>query len=243
MSATIAKVSARLPKSLKYRLSWLRPLYARLLARGNSVVRVHTRNGDFNWHLDELTCEGYITGSYESYMQDAINQHLSSGTVFYDVGAHAGFHALFCALKARESIAFEPLPSNYESIQRQLKANPGLNIRALTFALSDHDGEALLHPNASNSQAFISEQGTIPIELRSIDSLVAEGLPAPTLLKIDVEGHEGDVLRGGLKTFAEHRPVILIDINDHLTVPTAVELLGPLGYEVTGSFPIICSPI
>ena len=90
--------------------------------------------------------------------------------------------------------------------------------------------------------AYISGDGQIPIELRTIDSLVAQGMPAPDLIKIDVEGHELRVLLGGAESIQSHRPIILCDRNDDSTSKEVAELLAAFGYLVSGEFPIVCIP-
>lgn len=242
LSSALARVSAYLPSSLKYRLSRLRPLYANLISRGQSIVNVSTRHGDLRWQLDQLTCEGHLTGQYEPYMQEAISEYLRPEMTVYDVGSHAGFHALFCALKAQRTFAFEPHPANRASIQRQMILNPGLNIELVPYGLSDADGPSALSEPLNSSMAFVSTDGEIPIELRTMDSMVAGELPPPDLIKIDVEGHELNVLRGGTETIRAHRPIILCDRNDETTSKAIADLLVPLNYRVTGEFPIICLP-
>jgi len=242
LSSALAKVSSHLPSGLKYRLSKLRPLYARILSSGRSVVAVSTQVGDIRWRIDELTCEGHLTGKYEPYMQEALSRLLRPEMTVYDVGAHAGFHALFCALTARQTIAFEPHPGNRTSIERQLSLNPRLNVRLMPYALSDSNGPGALTEPSNSSMAFVSSDGEIPVELRTLDSLVAQGLPAPDLIKMDVEGHELSVLRGGADTIRNHNPIILCDRNDENTSKQLWAMLAEFNYRVTGEFPVTCLP-
>ena len=241
-SSSLARVSSHLPSALKYRLSRLRPLYARILSSGHSVVSVNTPHGDIRWRLDELTCEGHLKGQYEPYMQDALIRLLRPEMTVYDVGAHAGFHTLFCALRARQTIAFEPHPGNRASIERQLGLNPQLNVRLVPYALSDSNGPSALAEPSNSSMAFVSSAGEIPIELRTLDSLVAQGIPPPDLIKIDVEGHELSVLRGGAETIRAYRPIILCDRNDESTSKEVADMLAEFSYQVSGEFPVICLP-
>jgi FkbM family methyltransferase len=49
--------------------------------------------------------------------------------------------------------------------------------------------------------------------ITSIDHFVAEHAVVPELIKIDVDGYEGKVLQGGMRTFAEHRPAIMLELH------------------------------
>ena len=241
-TSALATISARLPSTLKLRLRRLRPYYGRILSSGETVMSVDTRHGNLKWRLDELTCGGHLTGKYEPYMQEAIHEFLRPQMVVYDVGAHAGFHTLFCALKAHQTVSFEPHPSNRASIERQINLNSALNIRLLPYALSDKNGPGVLAEPSNSSMAYVSSDGSIPIELRTIDSLVAEGVPPPDLIKVDVEGHELNVLRGCAKTIERYRPIILCDPNDESTAQSISNMLTAFNYEVTGMLPIVCLP-
>jgi hypothetical protein len=81
----------------------------------------------------------------------------------------------------------------------------------------------------------------VSVRCCSIDDLVAAGRPAPTVLKIDVEGAEFDVLRGAAHTIRTHRPHILLATHDvHLpgVEKQCTEFLKDAGYtlEHTGAF-------
>ena len=123
-----------------------------------------------------------------------------------------------------------------------MNLNPDLNIRLLPYALSDTNGPGALAEPANSSMAYVSSEGEIPIELRTIDSLVAEGIAPPDLMKMDVEGHELSVLRGAVETIRAHHPIILCDRNDENTSKDVAELLAEFDYRVSGEFPIVCVP-
>jgi FkbM family methyltransferase len=239
----LAKLSASLPSSVKYKLSKYKPFYTYVMGLRQSVVTVQTSAGVLNWKIDQLTSQEFVLGTYEPYMQKAFIENINEGFVVYDVGAHAGFHSLFCGLLVGPSgcvIAFEPNPENRSSVERQKTINSSLPLTILPFALSDQCATLKLDTSPGSSQGRVAENGDVTVEALTIDSLVSQGqIPPPQLIKIDVEGHEEQVIRGSLKTLLKYKSIILCDYNDDSTFLAVNELLSPLGYCVLEGPPVI----
>jgi FkbM family methyltransferase len=247
LSRALARLTAAAPSRLKYALAGLKPLHARLLRLGGDTATVRLGSGTVRWRLDELTSQQHLLGTYEPYMQRALERWARPGAVVYDIGAHAGFASLYAALlvgPGGKVVAFEPYPTTFRSLERQLAANPGLPITALPIAASDVSATlAMRRPNGSSSQSFISAHGEVQVQARPIDELVAAGaIPPPAVIKLDVEGHEAAALRGALATIAAHRPVILCDYNDDATEALVRGTLAGLGYRVRPGPPVTALP-
>jgi len=100
-----------------------------------------------------------------------------------------------------------------------------------------------LDTSHGSSQGCVSDEGEFSVEARTIDFLIEnERLPEPDVIKIDVEGHEEQVLLGGLATIDKCRPVILCDRNDDTTFSRLSTLLSSHGYEVADGWPITGLP-
>jgi protein O-GlcNAc transferase len=67
------------------------------------------------------------------------------------------------------------------------------------------------------------------------DSLAALGL-VPTVVKVDVEGMEVDVLRGAEQTLRRHRPALYVEAAEAEALEAVRDVLGPLGYGVAARF-------
>lgn len=133
---------------------------------GQPVIEVQTRAGALHWKIDELTSQTFLLGTYEPYMQEAFLRFVRPGAVVYDIGAHAGFHTLFCGLLVGPSgrvIAFEPNPENRVSIEGQIRVNPGLPVSVLPYALSNRCGTVGLDTSISSSQCHVTEVGGIRV--------------------------------------------------------------------------------
>lgn len=246
-SQLLARIAAATPYSVKYRFRRLKPLYTGLMRIGQRVVVVETSAGRLRWRIDPLTSQTHLLGSYDVDTQEVFRRFLKNGSVVYDIGAHVGFFSLYCGLLVAPDgcvIAFEPDPAARASLQSQVAENASLKIEVLPYAVSDHSGTLLLDTSCGSSQAFVSENGSVRVVAETIDSLVQQQrIPPPTLLKIDVEGHEHEVLKGALETIRRWRPVVLCDYNEGDTLGTVRQLLSPLGYEISaGRAPIVGVP-
>jgi FkbM family methyltransferase len=242
----LATIAAAIPSRLKYRMTILRRIYLSVMSLGNPVIDIKTPAGTFRWKIDHLTSQRFVTAAYEPYMQEAFLNYVRRGSTVYDIGAHAGFHTLFCGLLVGSGgsvFAFEPSPENFESIGRQISVNPGLPIIALPYALSDRRAVLGLDTSRGSSQSRVVEKGGVEIKTETIDALVERGdIQPPHVIKVDVEGHEEPVVKGSLNTLRTYGPVVLVDYNDDSTLRRMEELLIPLGFDVLAGPPIVALP-
>jgi FkbM family methyltransferase len=184
---------------------------------------------------------GFLLGVHDLDVQHAIHQLVKPGMVTYDIGANVGFTALLAAKQVGPSGSvncFEPLASNAERIHTNAALNDFRTISVRQIALGETDGEAEFQTSESPTWGRLSEAGATPlaagtlkVPVRSLDSLVAnDGLPLPQFIKMDVEGAEASVLRGGRELLAKARPVMVIEL--HHTYAGVVAALEGLNYTV-----------
>jgi FkbM family methyltransferase len=177
-------------------------------------------------------------------MQAAFRKYLLPGNTVFDIGAHAGFHSVFCGLLVGTTgrvLAFEPNPISRVSLEGQIRLNRTLRVEVVPYALSDTVGLANFDAT-QGSQSRIIRTGESKVEMRTLDSLVSIVLPIPDLIKIDVEGEEEKVLRGALKTISKFRPIVLCDYNDDKTLSSMSRILLPLDYQILPGPPVIGIP-
>lgn len=131
-----------------------------------------------------------------------------------DIGANIGNHALFFSERFRALHAFEPHPATFHLLA--FNARLVGNVTAHHFGLGSEPGVLRLNEDADNMGASsiryapAAGAGAVDIEVRRLDDL---GLPLDGLcfMKIDVEGFELQVLRGGMQTISAHQPVIVLE--------------------------------
>ncbi len=142
---------------------------------------------------------------------------LKRSTVFYDIGANIGLYCLFGAeINSKLKVfCFEPQKDCTEQLQRSVYLNNWESrILIYDFALSDKEHEVRLNIAGTGSSIesnFIGETlfGSINIKTRRLDNLK---LDRPSFIKIDVEGHEYQVLQGASQTLGMDHPAIFLEL-------------------------------
>jgi len=155
-----------------------------------------------------------------------------------DVGANKGVYTALLSKLVRRVVAFEPNPKIYRILKRALPNNA----EAHNIALSDINGRAqLLVPKKKggysnqwatlNSRAVADDHGIVQVATRTLDSFCLKDVG---FIKIDVEGHEQEVLEGAKDTIKRWRPTLLLELEErHTGIPIQEMLDGvcSLGYE------------
>jgi FkbM family methyltransferase len=192
--------------------------------------------------LDKLSM---FFGRYEPAVVSEILRLAETSRIAYDVGANVGYITLALAHHMRNGgkiYAFEPVPSNVEAL-RKLTALNNLDERVQVFpmAIGDITGEQKLTMFGSTSmhllEAAVNGQDTsicpsMTVGSTTLDSFVLEeNNPAPDLIKIDVEGAEALVLKGGLRTLAAYSPSIVVEIHGPTNARSVWEVLDSLDYR------------
>ncbi|WP_436926711.1 FkbM family methyltransferase [Halosimplex amylolyticum] len=142
----------------------------------------------------------------ERAVVEALLDDIRSDVVFWDVGANVGIYSCLVAdvAPAGTVIAFEPEPDNRDRLRANLASNdPACSWEVSAVALSERDGSARLaagfpadYRAVGAGHYYLSATDGRPIDVRRAESLIADGFPAPDVVKIDVQGAELDVLRG-----------------------------------------------
>lgn len=176
---------------------------------------------------------GYQLGISEPLVQQALVKYLKAGDVLYDVGAHAGFMALLGGRivgSAGAVIAFDPITDNLALLVRNVAVNHDAlrcEFHPLALALSDQDGKAMMVAGERTITASLSDSGDHEVETARLDSV--SHLRPPSLVKIDVEGAEIEVLAGARRTLAEHLPVVVVEIHGDREGQVR-QILSEIGY-------------
>lgn len=242
--ATLISIAGRVP-GLSGALRW----YARRYPEG-SVVTIHSGLAQgLKWRRHHRYVSGYWTGQYELDMQRALQRELAAGGCFYDVGANAGFFSLVATRLVGEGghvVSFDPDPDNCASMREQIELN-GLAGRWAVEqkGVADQAGETTFerdqpgspkgHLRDTGAAGFDAEGGhkmeSLRVELTALDDALANH-PAPTVIKMDIEGAEVMAMRGAARVLAEARPTWLIETHGPEAERVVREALETHGYAL-----------
>jgi FkbM family methyltransferase len=134
-----------------------------------------------------------------------------------DVGALYGFFSLVFAAndRTKAALAVDPSPLAFATLLYNIHANCARNILASECALSNDSGTLQMHYSGEEVVAGDADRGGRPlrVEKRTGDSLCEAYSFAPDIVKIDVEGHEVNVVQGLRETIGRHRPLIFLELH------------------------------
>jgi FkbM family methyltransferase len=199
------------------------------LLAGESVEHVwcSTRGGDVLAPLhDYVGRAAYYFGDLDPKITNVCRLLVKPGSTVCDIGANIGIVTLILSKLVGESgqvFAFEPNPRCFDALEAAVRHNQITNVSVEQFALGSESGELeLVFPEhnagaGSLKRRSIDKVGhSIRVLVRKLDDFAAEhGINRIQFMKIDVEGFEGEVLRGGRQILASHRPdAILFEAND-----------------------------
>lgn len=179
---------------------------------------------------------------YERALIDFITPRLGPGDVFVDVGANVGYISAFAAATGAAVFAMEIQRDLLPLIEQMATINGFDQLRALHVGASTRSGLSMMpriegNPGTRLDGQTVSFAGN---DTRSVvddfvpmmaldDAFLAPGL-LPTLVKVDVEGHEIGVLEGACRIIAAGRTTFVVEFHPHLVElyrRKATDLLAP----------------
>lgn len=209
----------------------------------NPYLREHPRELQVRAYLDTTfvvdsrdLIQRYIGlfGTWEPHLTAWLRRRLRPGDGFIDVGANIGYFAVVASRLVGPQgrvVAVEASPRFHEKILRHIDLNNSTNVRAVNAAVSDKN-ESLTFVLASSNN--LGATSIVPYDGRAEATFTAQAQPLPELLepaeiaqarviKIDVEGAEGRVVRGLAPVLDQLRPDAEIVVG---VEPDRMRLLG-----------------
>jgi FkbM family methyltransferase len=167
-------------------------------------------------------------GIYERGTRAALRKLVKRDSLVLDIGANIGAHTLALADlvgPVGRVLAFEPTDYAFTKLSRNLALNPELARRVdaqhcfLTGVDADpvpsaiYSSWPLAHEPGLHAKHLGREMKTEKAQARSVDSVLAEFADRPvSLVKLDVDGFECDVLKGAAKLLNDARPIFVMEL-------------------------------
>jgi len=179
--------------------AWLRMLSWQIVCRFETEVLHEWISGQYLSVTKGMTgATGNIyTGLHEFADMMFLLHYLRPGDLFFDIGANVGTYTVLASgVCCAQTWAFEPSPLAIEKLQKNIEVNAlrGL-VTIYPTAVSDSDGYGYLTVGLDTMNSIVphSEQ-TQDVPMVKLDSVASKNVPS--LMKIDVEGHDEAVIRG-----------------------------------------------
>ena len=192
-----------------------------LLDRGDMVVLSYTRNGSFE---------------PETF---AFLETLKPKGTFSDIGAYTGLYGIWAAKRGYKVQMFEPNPPVYERMLYNMFDNNVIG-NCYNVALSDTDTHLSFY---TNPKTPLSSAGSLIADRKKTQQYDVSVYPYnyfatgnESVIKIDVEGGELNVLKGMDSTLMFEKPVLIIEVLDREKENEVVAFLKPYGYNSLGLF-------
>ena len=187
----------------------------------DTLLYVHNAGEALSDHI--VREQDYFEKEILEYLADKYPQH----ETILDIGANIGNHSVYFSqyLEYSSIIAFEPIPDNIELLMKNVKDRPNISIRQ--EAVGDKTEKVKMTIKRDNMGACeVNDFGTEVVQQTRVDDWFI--ISPVTLMKIDVEWRELQVLDGAKNTLKEDKPLILIEDSSQLYFDT----LNSLGYDI-----------
>lgn len=186
-------------------------------------------------------------GSWENHVFYTIKKLMSPQDTFVDVGSNIGYHSIRISNLGYKVISIEPNPDIFKLLEFNFKLNGLENFTLFPYGLSKADEKLYTEPLPySFNLGFLplSNRGSIYVPTYEYDKLDIKD--SVKVIKIDVSGHELNVLYGMIDTFNKQRPYVILPLETEIckkegyTCEHIVNLFYSLNYkclEICSDYP------
>jgi len=182
---------------------------------------------------DLFASEAYITnGDVDWGSERLLFSLLTKRGAFFDIGAHIGYYSLYMLPRATEVYAFEPDPKARVLLDNNVGSNPKIHVLPLAAGAKPGRARFTLEPDSAISH-FANEYDDpakiIAIDVVTLDNFVRTRGITVEAIKIDVEGHDTEVIQGALNVLNDQHPIVLTEAKPEAAL---FALTRKVGYRV-----------
>ena len=155
---------------------------------------------------------------YDRFEIECLKQNIKNGDIVVDLGANIGYYTLTLAQlvgKSGHVYAFEPDPSNFEILSKNVKENKHDNVTLVQKAISDKNGKVKLYVskrNLASHRIFDAEdkRESIEVDVTTLDEYFQKSKKLVKFIKMDVEGAEGATILGASKIIEDSKNLVIM---------------------------------
>lgn len=153
-------------------------------------------------------------GMHEFEEMSFLLHYLTKENTFIDVGANVGCYSLLAASKASTVLSFEPDFDSLSILNLNLKINGFKNVKVYNHAVGEENKTVSFTKNLDtvNHIANSDDKNSREVQMISIDNLCLKN--NEIVMKIDVEGYEEEVLKGGKELLKKQVEVVIVETNN-----------------------------
>jgi len=167
------------------------------------------------------------------------------GHIFVDIGANMGLWTVQASRHFDYVYAFEPNPEIYQVLLKNIEINHVKNLTVENIAIGSFDGEVTLHRYYNHAWSSILREHngrealgtTWQVQCKKLDSILLNYI-TPTVLKIDTEGYELNVLKGAERILRMNHPKLLMEIHAWNDYKEITDYLSDFDYKIRQPEPL-----
>ncbi|MBT3890259.1 MAG: FkbM family methyltransferase [Planctomycetaceae bacterium] len=219
----------RLCRKRSIPLSIRRKLAAPFIKRDSTEFAICVDGQEFHGRLDNyIEWVVYVTGQFFEFSYINLIKSIGLSGCALDIGANVGNHTLAYSAFFDEVVSLEPYTPIYDRLKE--KADKLTNVITYNVAFGNQSGEiGFTPPRTSNfGTGRVDSEGELKVEIVRGDEFLPGKIGKIGFIKIDVEGHEFEVLKGLAHTLDNDLPAVLFE------APIAVRANG--GQALLDSF-------
>ena len=200
------------------------------------------------WNSEKKKKRSVILNGRESYQGTKQVAAIAACKQFrnaIDVGGHVGLWSFNLSHSFKHVDAFEPVQDHRDCFSKNVLATRS-NVTLHACALGETEGSvSMISEETSSGGTRVAGEGNIP--MKTLDSFNLNDID---LIKIDCEGYEIFVIKGGIETIRRCKPTIIVEQKPRHGIPygisdtSAIPFLKGMGYtlrtEIAGDFILTC---
>lgn len=188
------------------------------------ALSIHVNNMDFH-------------GMWEQHLKEYFDLYAKDKNIV-EIGSSAGYHTVYLSSIAKHVYSFEPQETTYKALLTNLEMNNCKNVTTHNFALYSKNCKMKTswvvpytseNHSATSVPLVVNEDGNI--ETKTLDSL---NLSYIDFIKIDAQGSDLNILKGGIETIKKNKPVLLFEHERDMTDPYSdyEKFIEEIGYDM-----------